>query len=325
MSRLRSGASTLVVSLALVYVLWGSTYLGIRIAIEGLPPLILSALRNLTAGALLFAWARSRGAPWPTPRQWRNGALMGFMMLSIGNGFVCLAERSVPTGLAALVVGSGPVFAILFAWGFGTRPRPLEWAGVLLGFGGVALLNLDLRAAASPGGIVLLLVATASWSLASILQPRLDLPKGGASAGVQLLGGGACLTAMAALHGESLPAHVPARSWLALAYLIVFGSLIAYSAFVYVINHSRPALAMSYAYVNPIVAVTLGALFADEPVTLPLLGAMAVILAAVALVVLAHNRKGGRRDDRDDAAQDVSSPLPRNTGQGARAWTGSRR
>jgi drug/metabolite transporter (DMT)-like permease len=217
------------------------------------------------------------------------------------------------------------VVAILFAWGFGTRPRPLEWAGVLLGFGGVALLNLDLRAAASPGGIVLLLVATASWSLASILQPRLDLPKGGASAGVQLLGGGACLTAMAALHGESLPAHVPARSWLALAYLIVFGSLIAYSAFVYVINHSRPALAMSYAYVNPIVAVTLGALFADEPVTLPLLGAMAVILAAVALVVLAHNRKGGRRDDRDDAAQDVSSPLPRNTGQGARAWTGSRR
>jgi len=291
MSRLRTGASALVVSLALVYVLWGSTYLAIRIAIEGLPPLMLSAIRNLVAGGILFSWMRWRGAPWPTLRQWRNGTLIGFMMMSIGNGFVCLAERHVPTGLAALVVGSAPVFAILFGWGFGMRPRALEWAGVLLGFAGVAMLNLDLRAAASPGAIALLLIATASWSFATILQPRLDMPKGGASAGVQMLGGGACLTLMSALQGESLPAHVPGRSWLALAYLVVFGSLIAFSAFIYVIQHARPALATSYAYVNPVVAVGLGALFADESITWPLLAAMGVILAAVVMVMLANQRK----------------------------------
>ena len=289
---LRSPArsSTLVANLALVYVLWGSTYLAIRFGIDGLPPLLLSALRNLTAGALLFTWMRLRGAPWPTPRQWRNGAFIGFMMMSVGNGFVCLAERSVPSGLAALVVGSAPVFAILFGWGFGTRPHALEWVGVALGFAGVALLNVDVRAAASPAAVGLLVIATASWSFASILQPRLDMPQGGASASVQMLGGGACLVVMATLHGERLPAQVPAHSWLALAYLIVFGSIVAYSAFVYVINHARPALATSYAYVNPVVAVGLGALFAGEQVTWPLVGAMTVILAGVAMVVLAHAR-----------------------------------
>lgn len=291
MSRLRSGTSTLVVCLALVYVLWGSTYLAIRVAIDGLPPLLLSAIRNLTAGVLLFAWLKWRGAPWPTLRQWRNGALIGFMMMSIGNGFVCLAERSVPTGLAALVVGAAPVFGILFGWGFGTRPRALEWVGVALGFAGVALLNLDLRAAASPGAVGLLVIATASWSLATVLQRRLDMPVRN-SAPVQMLGGGASLTVMAALHGEHLPAHVPLRSWLALAYLVVFGSIVAYSAFVYVINHSRPSMATSYAYVNPVVAVGLGALFLDEHVTWPLVAAMGVILGGVALVVLGNARPG---------------------------------
>jgi len=286
-------APALVVNLALVYVLWGSTYLAIRFGVDGLPPLLLSAMRNLTAGALLFTWMRLRGAPWPTARQWRNGAFIGFMMMSVGNGFVCLAEKSVPSGLAALVVGSAPVFAILFGWGFGTRPHALEWVGVALGFAGVALLNADVSAAASPAAIGLLVIATASWSFASILQPRLDMPQGGASASVQMLGGGACLVVMSALRGEHLPEHVPMHSWLALAYLIVFGSIVAYSAFVYVINHARPALVTSYAYVNPIVAVGLGALFAGERVTWPLVAAMVVILAGVALVVVAHTRRRG--------------------------------
>ena len=284
-------SSALVLNLALVYVLWGSTYLAIRFGVEGLPPLLLSALRNLTAGLLLFTWMRLRGAPWPTLRQWRNGAFIGFMMMSVGNGFVCLAEQSVPSGLAALVVGSAPVFAILFGWGFGTRPHALEWVGVALGFAGVALLNADVRAAASPAAVGLLVIATASWSFASILQPRLDMPQGGASASVQMLGGGGCLVVMSTLRGEHLPPHVPALSWLALAYLIMFGSIVAYSAFVYVINHARPALATSYAYVNPVVAVGLGALFADERVTWPLVAAMVVILAGVAMVVLAHARR----------------------------------
>jgi drug/metabolite transporter (DMT)-like permease len=290
MPRLRSGASALVLCLALVYVLWGSTYLAIRIAIEGLPPLMLSGIRNVIAGGLLFAWMRWRGAPWPSARQWRNGALIGFMMISIGNGFVCLAEKSVPSGLAALVVATAPMFAIVFGGLFGSAPRPLEWIGVVLGFAGVALLNLDFRAAASPGAVALLVLASASWSFATVLQPRLDLPKGGASASVQMLTGGLCVSAMSLLHGDRLPDAVPLQSWLALAYLVVFGSIVAFSAFVYVINHSRPALATSYAYVNPVVAVALGVAFAGEHVTWPLAAAMAVILAAVAMVVLGHAR-----------------------------------
>jgi drug/metabolite transporter (DMT)-like permease len=288
---LQSRRSLLIACLAIVYVVWGSTYLAIRFAIEGLPPLLLSALRNLSAGPLLLAWLFWRGAPWPTPRQWRNGTLMGFMMMSIGNGFVCLAEQSVPSGLAALVVGTSPVFAILFGWGFGTRPRLLEWIGVALGLVGMGLLNADLHVAGSPGAFLLLVIATASWSLATILQPRLDMPKGGTSAGVQMVGGGACLCAMSYFRGEHLPAHVPAQSWLALLYLIVFGSIVAYSAFVHVINHSRPALATSYAYVNPVVAVALGAMFAGERVSWPIVAGMTVILSGVALVVIGHARQ----------------------------------
>ena len=213
-------------------------------------------------------------------------------MMGLGNGFVCLAETSVPSGLAALVVAGVPVFAILFAWGFGARPRALEWLGIGIALAGMALLNLDLHAAASPWALVVLFVAAASWAFATVLQKRLDMPVGPMSAAVQMLGGGASLVVMSALRGERLVASaVPASAWLALAYLVVFGSIIAYSAFVYVINHSRPALATSYAYVNPVVAVGLGAAFAGEAVTWPLVAGMAVILAGVALVMVASGRK----------------------------------
>ncbi|GGP23741.1 drug/metabolite exporter YedA [Silvimonas iriomotensis] len=284
-------APALLFCLLIVYVVWGSTYLGIRIGLTGFPPLILAAIRMTTAGCLLLAWFRLRGTAWPSARQWRNGVIIGTMMMSIGNGFVCLAEQSVSSGLAALLVASGPVFAIVFGWLFGTRPKLLEWLGVGLGIIGVGLLNLDATAAASPGGVILVVIAAATWSFATILQRRLDMPKGGMSAGVQMLGGGVVLFIMSQALGEHLPTHVPAASIGALLYLITFGSIVAYSAFVYVINHSRPALATSYAYVNPVVAVLLGAVFAGESISLPLMGGMAVILGGVALIVWAHARK----------------------------------
>jgi drug/metabolite transporter (DMT)-like permease len=287
-----SRSTLLAICLAIVYVVWGSTYLAIHFVVDGIPPLASSAIRNLCAGPLLLAFLTWRGVAWPTSRQWRNGTLIGFMMMGLGNGFVCLAETSVPSGLAALVVAGVPVFAMLFAWGlFGARPRLLEWMGIAISLSGMALLNFDLHAAASPVGIAVLFVAAASWALATVLQPRLDLPRGPMSAAVQMVGGGACLVVMAALHGERfVPSAVPASSWLALAYLVVFGSLVAYTAFVYVIGHSRPALATSYAYVNPVVAVGLGVLFAGETASWPILAGMAVILAGVGLVML-----GGRR------------------------------
>ena len=278
--------------LAIVYVVWGSTYLAIHFVVDGIPPLASSAIRNFCAGPLLLAFLLARGAAWPTWRQWRNGALIGFMMMGLGNGFVCLGETRVPSGLASLVVAGVPLFAMLFAWRlFGARPRLLEWAGVGLGLAGMALLNLDLHAATNPGAIAILFIAAASWALATVLQPRLDLPKGPMSAAVQMLGGAASLVVMAAIHGERFdPSTVPAVSWWALAYLVVFGSLVAYTAFIYVIGHSRPALATSYAYVNPVVAVGLGALFAGEGVSAPIVAGMAVILLGVGLVMA-----GGRK------------------------------
>ncbi|HEY9022759.1 MAG TPA: drug/metabolite exporter YedA [Burkholderiaceae bacterium] len=287
-----SRSTLLAACLAIVYIVWGSTYLAIHFVVDGIPPLASSAIRNLCAGPILLAFLKWRGVAWPTWRQWRNGALIGFMMMGLGNGFVCLGETKVPSGLASLVVAGVPLFAMLFAWGlFGARPRLLEWLGVGLGLVGMGLLDLDLHAAANPGAIAVLFIAAAAWACATVLQPRLDLPKGPMSAAVQMLGGGLSLIVMATLHGERFdPATVPVASWLALAYLVVFGSLVAYTAFVYVIGHSRPALATSYAYVNPVVAVALGALFAGETISAPILAGMAVILTGVGLVMA-----GGRR------------------------------
>ena len=288
-----SRSTLLAACLAIVYVVWGSTYLAIHYVVDGIPPLASSAIRNLCAGPILLAFLKWRGLAWPTWRQWRNGALIGFMMMGLGNGFVCLGETKVPSGLASLVVAGVPLFAMLFAWGlFGARPRLLEWAGVFLGLVGMALLNLDLHAASNPGAIGVLFIAAAAWACATVLQPRLDLPKGPMSAAVQMLGGGLSLVVMATLHGERFdPAAVPMSSWLALAYLVVFGSLVAYTAFVYVIGHSRPALATSYAYVNPVVAVGLGALFVGETISLPIVAGMAVILTGVGLVMAGARRR----------------------------------
>ncbi|HEY8975171.1 MAG TPA: drug/metabolite exporter YedA [Burkholderiaceae bacterium] len=288
-----SRSTLLAACLAIVYVVWGSTYLAIHFVVDGIPPLASSAIRNLCAGPVLLAFLKWRGVAWPTWRQWRNGALIGFMMMGLGNGFVCLGETKVPSGLASLVVAGVPLFAMLFAWGlFGARPRVLEWLGVVLGLVGMALLNLDLHAAANPGAIAVLFIAAAAWACATVLQPRLDLPRGPMSAAVQMLGGGLSLVVMATLHGERFdPAAVPASSWWALAYLVVFGSLVAYTAFVYVIGHARPALATSYAYVNPVVAVGLGALFVGETISAPILAGMAVILIGVALVMAGARRR----------------------------------
>ena len=288
-----SRSTLLALCLAIVYVVWGSTYLAIHFVVDGIPPLISSAIRNFCAGPILLAFLKWRGAPWPTWRQWRNGALIGFMMMGLGNGFVCVAETRVPSGLAALIIAGTPVFAVLFAWGlFGVRPRLLEWLGIGLGLAGMGLLNLDLHAAASPAYVAVLFIAGASWAGATVLQPRLDLPKGPMSAAVQMLGGGTSLVVMAALHGERLDvATVPLSAWLALAYLVVFGSLVAYTAFVYLIGHSRPALATSYAYVNPVVAVGLGVLFVGETVSRPMMAGMAVILSGVGLVMIGSRRR----------------------------------
>jgi drug/metabolite transporter (DMT)-like permease len=274
-------------ALTTVYVVWGSTYLGIRYGLTGFPPFVLAALRFAAAGTVMYAWLRLRGAPAPTRLQWRNAAITGVLLLAFGNGLVCFAENYVASGVAAVAIASEPLFVALVLCAYREWPRRVEVVGLVIGFVGVVLLNSggDLRA--SPWAAVALLIATAAWAFGSIWSRRQDMPKGPMNVAAQMLCASVALALMAILSGERWPAHVPAQSILALAYLAIFGSIIAFSAYLFLLRAVRPALSASYAYVNPPVAVLIGALVAGEHVGTLELAGMVVILLGVALITLA--------------------------------------
>ncbi|MGN6313081.1 MAG: drug/metabolite exporter YedA [Rhodanobacteraceae bacterium] len=275
-------------ALATVYVVWGSTYLGIRFGLEGFPPFVLAALRFAAAGIAMYAWLRLRGAPAPTRLQWRNAAITGVLLLGFGNGLVCFAEQYVASGVAAVAIASEPLFIALVLCAYREWPRRVEVIGLIVGFIGVVLLNSggDLRA--SPWAAIALLIATAAWAFGSIWSRRQEMPKGPMNVAAQMLCASVALALMAIFSGERWPAHVPMQSIAALAYLAIFGSIIAFSAYLFLLRAVRPALSASYAYVNPPVAVLIGALAAGEHVgTLELVG-MVVILLGVALITLAR-------------------------------------
>lgn len=286
--------SALILAFAAIYLIWGSTYLGIRVAVETMPPFLMAAARFLIAGALLFAFLKLRGAPWPTARQWRVNAAIGFFLLLGGNGSVVWAEQWVPSGIAALTIGIGPLFIVLteWAWPGGQRPTAVTLAALLLGFAGVAWLaapwQRDAAGALHLGGIGAILLGCVAWGIGAIYSRH---AKHGAepalAAALQMLGGGAWLLLAALLHGDFAgfdAASVSARSWAAFAYLIAAGSLVGFSTFVWLMKHSTPARVATYAYVNPVVAVLLGWLILDEPVTSRTLGAALVIVAAVVII-----------------------------------------
>ena len=279
-----------VAALLAVYVLWGSTYLAIRFALEGVPPFLLAGVRFVVAGGVMLAVVWLRGAPAPTARQWRNSALIGGFLLLGGNGGVVVAEQWVASGLAALGVATVALWSALFAGVWGQWPRRLEWLGLAVGFGGVVLLNFDGNLRGSPAGAVALLVATVSWAFGSMWSRHLDLPAGLTAPAAQMLAGGGLLLVAAALTGEAVPHAIPPRPLLALAYLVVFGSWIGFSAYLYLLRRVRPAVATSYAYVNPAVAMILGVGFAGERITPTEWLAMPVILSGVVLVMVAHGR-----------------------------------
>jgi len=281
---------TLILALLAVYIVWGSTYLAISIAVRGIPPLLMGGIRFLIAGGLLFTVLRLRGAPAPTAAQWRSAALVGLLLLAGGNGGTAIAEQWVHSGLAALVVATTPIWAALFAGLWGTWPRSTEWAGMALGTLGVAALSLGSSLSGSPLGVVVLLLATASWALGTVWSRHLPLPAGALSSAAQMLAGGGSMLVLGLVSGERITALPSASSLLALGYLVVFGSLVAFSAYGYVVSHARPALATSYAYVNPIVAVLLGATV-GEPITPMALLALGLIVAGVILVVFDRERK----------------------------------
>ncbi|MCQ4166534.1 drug/metabolite exporter YedA [Tahibacter harae] len=282
----------LLVPLALIalYLVWGSTYLAIRIGLESYPPFSMAALRFLAAGAGLYAFLRWRGAANPTLLQWRNCAITGTLLLGFGNGLVCWAQQSVSSGLAAVAVSSMPLFAAVFGTFFGQWPRRLELIGLLVGFVGVILLNLGGDLAGSRLGALALLAAAASWAFGSLWSKRQDMPEPMMNTAAQMLTGGVALTVLALLNGQGLPAEPSLRATLALVYLGVFGSIVGFSAYLYLLRTVRPALATSYAYVNPPVAVLFGAALAGERVhALDVIG-MAVILAGVAVITLARDK-----------------------------------
>lgn len=280
------------VPLALVslYLVWGSTYLAIRIGLESYAPFTMAALRFLITGAALYAFLRWRGIAKPTMLQWRNCAITGTLLLGFGNGLVCWAQQTVSSGLAAVAVASMPLFAAMFGAWFGQWPRRLELIGLLVGFAGVILLNVGGDLAGSRLGALALLAAAASWAFGSLWSKRQDMPEPMMNTAAQMLTGGVALTLLALINGNGLPAAPTLRATLALAYLAVFGSIIGFSAYLYLLRTVRPALATSYAYVNPPVAVLFGALLANERVhALDIVG-MAVILGGVAIITLARDK-----------------------------------
>src|SRR5215469_5538583 len=258
--------SRLAVGLALfaLYVIWGSTYLAMRVAMEGFGPFTMAAIRFLVAGAVMLVIARARGEAFPRRLQWRNALLIGTLLLACGNGGVALAEQTVSSGLAALMVACVPLWMALFAGLWGRWPVTKDWVALVLGFGGIVFLNLGSELRGSLGGVGILMFATAAWAFGSLWSRQLDLPKGTMAAGAQMLAAGCVLISLSLLRGEHVAAVVPGRAIWALAFLVVFGSLVAYTAYLYLLARVRPTVASSYAYVNPVVALVLGAALGGE-------------------------------------------------------------
>lgn len=282
-----SSTSRLAVGLALfsLYVIWGSTYLAMRVAMEGFGPFTMAAIRFLVAGVVMLTIARARGEALPTRVQWRNALLIGTLLLACGNGGVAFAEQTVSSGLAALMVSAMPLWMALFAGLWGRWPATKDWVGLVLGFGGIVLLNLGSELRGSPGGVAALMFATAAWAFGSLWSRRLDLPKGMMAPGAEMFTAGFVLLVLSAVHGERLPTVIPGRAIAALAYLVVFGSLVAYTAYLYLLARVPAPVASSYAYVNPLVALVLGAALGGERLPHALLIAVPLILTAVALVL----------------------------------------
>lgn len=284
----------IVLAFAAIYLIWGSTYLGIRYAVETIPPLLMMAIRHCTAGGLLYAWVRWRGNPAPTLRQWGYAAIAGALLFLGSHGSLAWAEQKVPSGLAALLSATLPLWTVLLARTGGSERKlgRRAWAGMLLGFAGVGVL-IGPDVLTQNAGLNLLACAAVlggafSWALGTVYVKSARMPESTVlAASMQILCGGLWLLVLGMLTGEARAFHttsVSALSVLALAYLIVFGSIIAFTAFTWLVKVGSPSRVSTYAYVNPVIAVLLGWAVAGEPLGIHTLVATAIIVAGVALV-----------------------------------------
>ena len=296
MTHTHPARSHVAIALAALYIIWGSTYLGIRFALEGgFPPFLLGGVRFIIAGGLMYAFLRWRGVPAPTRAQWGNAAMMGVFLLVLGNGMVNLAEKTVSSGMTAVAVASAPLWMGIFAAMRGQKPSRMEWIGLGIGFLGVLWLNAGSSLTASPVGLVALLVASLAWSFGSIWSRGRDLPSPFMASAAQMLCGGVAMCIVGAAIGERFHGLPSAHALAAFAYLIVFGSIVGFSAYIWLLHHVRPALASSYAYINPAIAVALGAWLAHERFGAHELVAMGVILLGVVAITFAKAAKATSR------------------------------
>ena len=305
---------------AAIYLVWGSTYLGIRVAVETLPPFLLAGVRFLVAGAVLYLWARWQGEARPGPATWRRGFFLGALFFLFGNGIVVWAERHVPSGRTALLASTSPLWTTVIesarrGW---QRPPGRVVLGVALGIAGLALLAVPGRSVGEPRvsalGLIGISFASIAWSIGSVQVHARHLPGSASMAtAVKMLGGGAQLLVVGTLLGELQGFRIEAVSWrsvTALAYLIGFGSIIGFSSFTYLLRVTTPAKVATSSYINPVVAVVLGWALADEVVTGRTLVAAAVIVGGVLLI-----RLGERRAPEPDELEGVPEAASMEDGE----------
>ena len=297
----------IIAAFAAVYVVWGSTYLGILFAIESIPPLLMAGTRYFTAGVIMYAIARWQGAPRSGLADWKTAAIVGAALLLGGNGGVTLAEQYIASGLAAVIVATVPIYMVLLGWltGSAARPTPIVWLGLIGGLSGVALLLAPSAQLVDPlhphatTGMIILLFSSFAWSAGSIYSRRARNARSPfLAAGQQMLCGGAFLMIAGLVRGESRGFHPTQMTWHSIAawsYLVLIGAIVAFTAYIWLLRHCDPAKVATYAYVNPIVAVLLGAAFAGEKLTMRTVIAAMLIIGSVALVITADQLRSKQR------------------------------
>jgi drug/metabolite transporter (DMT)-like permease len=279
----------IVIALCCTYFIWGSTYLAIRFGLESFPPFLLAGLRVLVAGATLYVVLRFLDIQNPTWAEWKGAAIIGLLLPALGNGTVCYVQQTVSSSVAALAIATSPIWMAIFAGVWGHHITRQEWFGIFLGVLGIGLLNMGGSLHGDYVSAFLLLFATASWSLGSILAKHIIMPKGLMGSACQMIAAGLFLMIASTYFNESWPAQISMKSWGAMLFLIVFSSIIAYSAFQYLLQTVRPLVASSNAFVNPIVAFVVGIWFANEAITQNEYIALAAILSAVTLILTSKN------------------------------------
>jgi drug/metabolite transporter (DMT)-like permease len=287
----RSLSPLVLACLAATWLVWGSTYLAIRFALVGFAPFYLMATRFLIAGAFLMAWQLARGAAWPTVREWRNALLVGTLMLGGGMGGTAYAEQTIASGLVVAVIAVIPILLVVINLAFKVYPRRSELVAVCVGLAGVVMLTQGAGIHGSPAGLLAVLLGTGGWALGSVLsQRKFTLAPGATGFASELLCGGAALLAMSALRGESWHWTIQPSAWAAWLYLVVFGTLIAFNAYMVLLARTSASLAASYSLVNPVVALLLGVTLGRESVSAWEWLSAGIILVGV--VILFVRRRG---------------------------------